>query len=331
MTIDTSHLAPPRPGILARADRADLIFYPALIAVGIVVWWLCRDYAARLPWWMPWEFSWLAFFAMWLTLWWFYRGVALSPPEERPSVLRRVVFTIGMVAIYGVLQTRFEYLAQHMFFFNRMQHSVMHHSGPFLIALVWPGAMILRGMPAPLRRLTEHRVVRAVFAVVQQPLLAAFLFVGLLALWLYPPVHFHAMLNLTLYDIMNWSMIIDGVLFWSLILDPRPKPPAHTSFGMRAAMVCIVIFPQIAIGASIVFAGGDIYPSYDLCGRFYTTISATYDQMVGGLIVWIPGSMMSLIGLLFLLNNLRLSDIRMESHNDDDESAVALDARGWTG
>ena len=42
--------------------------------------------------------------------------------------------------------------------------------------------------------------------------------------------------------------------------------------------------------------------------------------------------MMSLIGLLFLLNNLRLSDIRMESQNADDEStAVSLDARGWTG
>lgn len=323
LTLKTDGRAPQR--------RAALAFYPALVGVGIVVWWLCRDHAAGLPGWMPWEFRWGEFLATGLVLWWYFRGVALSPSDERPSRLRQVVFVVGIMAIYAVLQTRFEYLAQHMFFFNRLQHLTMHHLGPFLIAMAWPGASILRGMPVPLGRIADNRAVRTVFAVVQQPVLAAVLFVGLIALWLYPPVHFRAMLDLTLYDVMNWSMVIDGVLFWCLILDPRPAPLARTSFGMRAAMVFVVIFPQIAIGATIVFANSDIYPVYDLCGRIYPGISAVYDQMVGGLIVWIPGSMMSLIGLLFLLNNLRRSEM-METENADEESTAAfIDASSWTG
>jgi putative membrane protein len=139
------------------------------------------------------------------------------------------------------------------------------------------------------------------------------------------------MLDLTLYDVMNWSMVIDGVLFWCLILDQRQAPPARTSFGMRAAMVFVVIFPQIAIGASIVFTNSDIYPVYDLCGRIYPSISAVYDQMVGGLIVWIPGSMMSLIGLLFLLNNLRRSEMTETENADKEPNAAFIDASSWTG
>ena len=325
-TLDTLKTDGPAPH-----RRAALAFYPALVGAGIVVRWLCRDHAASLPGWMPWEFRWGEFLATALVLWWYFCGVALSPPDERPSRLRQVVFVVGIMAIYAVLQTRYEYLAQHMFFFNRIQHLTMHHLGPFLIAMAWPGASILRGMPAPLRRIADSRAVQAVFAVVQQPVLAAVLFAGLIALWLYPPVHFRAMLDLTLYDVMNWSMVIDGVLFWCLVLDPRRSPPARTSFGMRAAMVFVVIFPQIAMGASIVFAKGDIYPVYDLCGRIYPGISAVYDQMVGGLIVWIPGSMMSLIGLLFLLNNLRRSEMMETDNADEDPTAAFIDASSWTG
>jgi hypothetical protein len=34
-----------------------------------------------------------------------------------------------------------------------------------------------------------------------------------------PPVHVRAVLDLQLYALMNWSMVLDGVLFWCLVLD----------------------------------------------------------------------------------------------------------------
>ena len=120
-----------------------------------------------------------------------------------------------------------------MFFLNRMQHAVLHHLGPFLIALSWPGGTIARGMPAALRRCCESGAVRLLLGVLQQPAVAVLLFEGLLVLWLIPPITFRAMFDWRLYKMMNASMVIDGLLFWFLVLDPRPCPTAPVGFFTR--------------------------------------------------------------------------------------------------
>jgi hypothetical protein len=86
-------------------------------------------------------------------------------------------------------------------------------------------------------------------------------------IWLIPPMHFRAMLDGRLYALMNWSMVLDGLLFWSLVLDRQPKRPARTSYGVRAALALGVIFPQIVLGVIIGFSTRDLYSYYDLCGR----------------------------------------------------------------
>ena len=43
---------------------------------------------------------------------------------------------------------------------NRAQHVVMHHLGPFLIALAWPGETLMRGMPGPARAFIRSRPAR---------------------------------------------------------------------------------------------------------------------------------------------------------------------------
>jgi putative membrane protein len=163
-------------------------------------------------------------------------------------------------------------------------------------------------MPQPLCRLTEARWLRRVFHWIQQPILASVLFVGLIYLWLIPSVHFRAMIDPQLYALMNWSMVVDGILFWSLILDPRPSPPARISFLARAGLAMAVMFPQILAGAVITFSSQDLYEFYHWCGRIYPNIGAARDQMFGGLILWIPPAMMSVLGLLLVLNFMRQAE-----------------------
>ena len=305
-----------------------------LVAFGAILWWASTYHVSSLPVWAPGDFSWTWFLAATFTVWWYARGVALSTPAERPPVWRTAFFAAGTVVTWAVLQTRYEYLAEHMFFLNRFQHLVMHHLGPFLIVLGWPGGAIRRGMPAALQRLVDWRPLLLVMRVVQQPIIAAVLFVGLIALWLTPPVHFRAMVDPELYAFMNWTMVVDGILFWSLVLDPRPAPPAYCSFGVRAAVVVAVIIPQIVIGAAIAFAGHDIYSFYAWCGRIFPSIGAVDDQIYGGLIVWIPPAMMSLIGLLLVINNLRLSDRNEEENADDEDTGsggIVISSKSWTG
>ncbi|WP_412773425.1 cytochrome c oxidase assembly protein [Nitrobacter sp.] len=304
--------------------------YFAIAIAACILWWLTRNHASLLPLWAPWEFSWLEFLSAWLTIYWYIRGVTSITAAERPSLLRRVSFFAGMLVIYAVLETHFEYLAEHQFFFNRIQHVAMHHLGPLLIALSWPGAEIKRGMPASLRRVVEHRIPIRIVHILQQPILAAFLFVGSFFFWLIPSIHFHAMIDPRLFALMNWTMVIDGILFWCLVLDPRPSPPARVSFGWRAALATVVMFPQILGGAIIVFNRHDLYTFYDLCGRIYPNIGAHYDQTIGGLITWIPPAMMSVVALVLVLNAMRLSEERNLA-NDTKKMGPPLNASPWTG
>jgi len=267
-----------------------------------------------------------------LSAWWFLRGVLCSFAEERPRLWRQASFLLGLVLIYSVLQTHFDYMAQHEFFLNRVQHIFMHHLGPFLLALAWPGEMLKRGMPRLVRRVVEWPPLLGAVRYVQQPVLAGVLFVGLVYLFLIPTVHFRAMIDPRLYAIMNWGMVIDGVLFWSLVLDPRPSPPARCGFAMRMVLPFAVMFPQIIIGSYIAFSPAGLYPYYDLCGRLFPSITAATDQHTGGIIVWIPAGMMSVLGFMTALNALRLYEESLpEILEEDDDEGPWIDSSAWTG
>jgi putative membrane protein len=317
----------------APAGSAAIAVYASLIAAGLAFRWLCSAHATLLPFWAPWDFSWVEFLAAWLVVWWYLRGLARLAPEQRPSLRRSMTFFAGVLVIYAVLETRFEYFAEHQFFYNRIQHVVMHHLGPMLIALAWPGTTLWQGMPEPVRRAVAHPAARRTVRVLQQPVLAALLFSGSFFFWLIPSVHFRAMIDPDLYSAMNWTMVVEGLLFWCLVLDPRPAPPARASFAARAALAFVVMFPQIAIGALITFTTRDLYSFYDLCGRIYPDLGPRIDQAIGGLIVWIPPAMMSIVALLLVLNALRRVEEQSlkEGVDHDDIASETVQAAQWTG
>jgi putative membrane protein len=316
--------------VLRRA-KGELAFNAIVLVPGAILFWLSANRPAQLPFWAPWDFSWSEYLAASVTLGWFCRGLSRAPQAARPPAWRSIAFVVGIAAIYAVLQTHFDYMAQHMFFLNRVQHVVMHHLGPFLMALGRASEPMRLGMPAWMRAAVDRRIAATMLRVVQQPILAAVLFVGLFAFWLVPGIHFRAMINPHLYALMNWSMVLDGVVFWSLVLDPRSSPPARVGFGARAALAIIVMFPQILLGAVIAFASHDLYPFYDLCGRLFPSVSALSDQRIGAIVSWIPPAMMSVMALLLVLNAFRLHEERAARDQGPDAAALAALARRWTG
>lgn len=318
--------------VKGRSDAVSEFGVPAcLVVLGALLDWVSTTSPAAVPVWLPFDFSWFAWLGTWLPVWWYFRGVRLMLPDGRPVTARQVFFVLGMIVIYGVLQTRYLYLAEHEFFLNRIQHVAMHHLGPFLVALGLAGGPIRRGMPKAILGVVDSRLVRLALAPVQQPFVASFLFVGLVGLWLIPEVHFKAMIDDRLFWIMNWSMVLDGLLFWCLVLDPNPAPPARARFGVRIAMAWGVMFPQILFGALIVFARHDIYPYYAYCGRFFPSIGPLYDQLVGGMIVWIPPCMMSAIAGILVINNLRLQEDRSPGAIAQQVNSGTVVTASWTG
>lgn len=237
---------------------------------------------------------------------WAFRALS---PAERPGAFRVAVFFLGLLMCYGVMQTRFDYYSQYMFFIHRGQHLVLHHLGPVLIALSNP-LPILRFWHRAIRPWTGAWTlpVRWAYDTLQQPLIAAFLFAGLVYFWLWPPIHFDAMLSRNLYWVMNWTMLLDGLLFWWLIFDPRsPHDTPSLGYGRRILLLVLVGVPQMILGAWIVFNRGMVYDVYEVCGRAWP-MSPEDDQLIGGVLTWIPPAMMSIIGILIILSRAMKDD-----------------------
>lgn len=261
---------------------------------------------AGLRWFLtPWELVPLVQFVIWGALGLYIAG---SWRGARPGVWRTLAFVTGLAGFYAVTQTGLDYYAQYLFYAHRGQHLVLHHLAPFLVALAAPAPVLAAGLPRSWRaRWQAWRVHSAVawlavpYRCLQHPVVAGLLFVGLIYLWLIPSVHFDAMLSADLYWLMNTSMAVDGLLFWWLIFargDGRLTP--NLSFGKRVALLVAIVPPQILAGATMVFSERNLFDVYSVCGRAFP-ISPMTDQQLGGLLTWIPPSMMSVIAVLVLL------------------------------
>lgn len=255
---------------------------------------------------VPWEFSWLVQISVWGALLLYCNGLRHSSAGQLPGYGPIIAFVVGVALMYLVTQTRFDYWSQYMFFVHRGQHLVLHHLAPFLIALAMPAPVLARGLPTPVRAwFGRRRWLRAIWVTLyrglQQPAIACVLFVGLIAFWLTPEIHFDAMLNVNLYWVMNWSMALDGLLFWWLMFDRGSGGiTPRLGYGTRVLLLFAVMVPQIIIGASITFAKANWFEVYAVCGRAWPLDPIT-DQHIGGLITWIPAAMMSVIAALVVL------------------------------
>jgi len=256
----------------------------------------------------PWEFSptLVAAFVAAAALFW--RGARRG---HRVNVARQALFYSGVALLYLSLHTQLDYYAERMFFIHRVQHLVLHHLGPLIVMAAYPGSVMRAGLPlawrAALRRFQPTWSGRLLTGILTNPVFVPALFVFLVLVWLLPSVQFYSMLDWRLYRLMNWSVVVSGLMYWNLILDRRVAPPAAMSPGGRVLSPILTMLPQMVAGAYIAFTERDLYPLFDLCGRALD-MSAQTDQSIGGLTMWIPAAMTEVIGLMVALRTvMRLS------------------------
>jgi putative membrane protein len=240
----------------------------------------------------------------------YWRGVQrLRHAGGDVSAWKGVAFLLGLLSGYAVLQTRVDYLAQHMFWVHRLQHLILHHVAPVLLIAGTEGGILMLGMPVRWVRSARAfgsrlRGLQYAFRLLQRPWMAAVLFVGLIYFWLIPGVHFTAMLDARRYLLMNWSMLVDGLMFWWLIITPkRARGSGSVGYGSRILMLCFTAALQLLLGAYITLHKSILFDVYAVCGRAWD-IDPLVDQQLGGLITWIPPAMMSGVGILIVLHLL---------------------------
>ncbi len=254
-----------------------------------------------LHWLIPYEFS-PTLLAAWLLAALLYlRGAR----RRRVPRARQAYFWTGMALSYFALLTYFDFYALHQFFVDRIQQVLMHHLAPLLIMLayplpVWRAALPLRARSRMLRPLARSIAWRALATLLFNPLLATVTFVAVVLVWLIPRMMTLAMLDWRLYWLMNVSMLASGLIYWGLVLDHRPRPPARMAPGLRVLSPALSMTPQILVGAIITFSKTDLYPIFSICGRAFE-INVMTDQQYGGLITWVPAAVIEAIAALLAL------------------------------
>ena len=72
---------------------------------------------------LPYEFSPTVFLMCWGAIICFFAGLRKHRRAGgRFGLWRSAAFVLGVLMVYTVLQTPFDYIAQHMFFMHRIQH-----------------------------------------------------------------------------------------------------------------------------------------------------------------------------------------------------------------
>lgn len=94
-----------------------------------------------------------------------------------------------------------------------------------------------------------------------------------------------------------------SMLFWWHVTGAGPRIHKQLGYGSRIGLVIGAIPVNMLLGVVLAFATTAIYSYYTAVPRLWG-IDVITDQRIGGLIMWIPGSMMYIVAALIMLFRL---------------------------
>lgn len=224
--------------------------------------------------------------------------------ESATSYWKHLSFFAGLAALFLALASPLDALADRLFFMHQVQHLLLQTAGPMLLLLAAPQTLLIAGMPEITRRrvlapLMSSVAVRKLFGLLTRPWVAAFLLVASLYIWQWPPYHDASVLDTGLHYFMHVTMLAAGLLFYASVFDPRAAP-FGPSYGTRIGVLLFAMTANMLLGAGLAIKDRVLYTAYDVVGRPWE-FDALADERLGGLIVWIPGSVMCVPAFLVLL------------------------------
>jgi putative membrane protein len=211
-----------------------------------------------------------------------WRLRAAERTGDAPAPAQRLAFAGGLLVLFAALNGPIHDLSDSYLF---SAHMVQHL---LLTMLVTP--LLIVGMSAAMLR---PIVIRPAFAAIAKRLTAgaaAFVIFNVtLIAWHLPPLYNLAMANHNVHIFQHLCFLIASVLmWWPLLSRTRELPPLPRPLQML--YICLLMIPMSVIGMIITYAEEILYPAYESAPRI-SSLSPQQDQLVGGLIMWIPGSL----------------------------------------
>ena len=222
--------------------------------------------------------------------------------RQKPTVLAVALITL-FLSLNGWLHDLSD---SYLFSAHMVQHLVLALVVAPLLIMATPGWM--------LRPALASRPVNAVARWVTNPLRAFAIFNVVMAGWHLPPLYNLAMAHHDVHIVQHLMFLVASVLMWWPILSPLPELP-RLAYPLQMLYLFLMSIPMSIVAVYIAYANSVLYPAYATAPRIWG-ISPMQDQLIGGLIMWIPGG-------LFFFTVISVIFFKWQQHGGDETVAGA--------
>jgi cytochrome c oxidase assembly factor CtaG len=158
---------------------------------------------------------------------------------------------------------------------------------------------------------------------VTQPLVAWLFFVSIFLFWHDPSLSQFVMGERAAHTAAPWLLLCAALLFWWPVVDAGPRLHRHFPAWLLVVYLLSVEIANMVAGVTIAFSVEPLYPYYPALRAQLAPNTLpwnqTIDQIAGGAIVWVLGSIVYISSIVFILSRL----FRKE------ESATPLHLPNW--
>ena len=197
-----------------------------------------------------------------------------------PTVAQRIFFFSGLLVMFASLNGPIHDLSDDYLF---SAHMVQH----LLLTLVMP-PLILAGVPgAMLRPILSRRGIAPIARFFTRAPIAFVVFNVVIAAWHLPPLYNAAMANHNIHILEHLMFMTAAVLMWWPLLSQLPEFP-RLAYPGQMLYSFLMSIPMTIVAVYIAMSDHVLYPAYAAAPRVLP-ISPLEDQLLGALIMWIPG------------------------------------------
>jgi putative membrane protein len=213
-------------------------------------------------------------------------NVQRAPRELR---WRAAAFAAGLVVLAIALLSPLDRWAAELFSAHMIQHELLMLGAAPLLVLGRPLPLFLWAFPAAIRPAVagffQRRTTRAVWTTLHGAGCAWLMHALALWIWHVPRFFNAALANRLVHDLQHITFLVTALFFWSALFDARRA-------AQRGAGIVYLFTTTIhtgILGALITLASRPWYTE-SLQPLSHWPLSALEDQQLGGLIMWVPGS-----------------------------------------
>ena len=234
-------------------------------------------------------------------------------------------FLGGLACLWVAIASPLDEAADTLLSAHMVQHILLLTVAPALLLLGEPLLPLLRGLPDSLRRIVagplRRRSLRRSVHALTHPLVG--LFLSSLAFWSWhsPTLYQLALRVPAIHLVEHASFFVAGGLFWYPVVQPWPSRPRWP----RGAMIPYLLIADVQntlLAAVFTFSDRVLYPFYEMPNGA-TAAGALDDQVLAGVIMWVPMSLAYLVPAVLLTIRLLSpinSDGRAARRSADDGS-----------